>query len=405
MIVTETPYDVVVAGGGPAGLSAARAAARQGLRVLVVEKHGEIGSPTRTSGGTVIADMVALGVPPHLYHPVKGFHFYGPTVSASFASDRLYGCLLDVRGLYQFLAEQAIAAGASLRPRTQVTDVAFQGRRVRGVKLRDHAGRSTEVECSLLVDATGFPSTIAVKTGLHSGYRRAGVGAEYDLYAPAFPQDMGVLVVGQAIAPAGYAWAFPWGRHRVRAGVGIIRPDSPDDPADYLDVLLHDYAPLRESFAGASPVEFHTGVIPAEGLVERLVGDGIIAAGDAAGQSSALIGEGIRFSMYAGRLAGEVGARAVIAGDTSAAGLAPYDREWRRRFGRNLKLAYAINKRISAFQDPDWDRSLGLLKGLTTHQVAQLLATNLSLGLAAGVVARNPRALGTVLRIVTRPRR
>ena len=36
-------YDVVVAGGGPGGLPAAIAAARQGVKVLLVEKNGYLG--------------------------------------------------------------------------------------------------------------------------------------------------------------------------------------------------------------------------------------------------------------------------------------------------------------------------------------------------------------------------
>ena len=36
-------YDVLVAGGGPAGLAAALAAAREGARTLLVERHGFLG--------------------------------------------------------------------------------------------------------------------------------------------------------------------------------------------------------------------------------------------------------------------------------------------------------------------------------------------------------------------------
>jgi len=60
--------------------------------------------------------------------------------------------------------------------------------------------------------------------GLDPGIRRFGVGAEYDLYAPHCDQSEVLLIAGSDFAPSGYAWVFPWGRHRVRVGVGIIHP-------------------------------------------------------------------------------------------------------------------------------------------------------------------------------------
>ena len=50
----QDSVDVLVAGGGPGGLAAAEAAARSGCSVLVLEAGKEIGSPTRTSGGSFI---------------------------------------------------------------------------------------------------------------------------------------------------------------------------------------------------------------------------------------------------------------------------------------------------------------------------------------------------------------
>jgi len=398
-------YDIVVAGGGPAGLSAAHVAAAQGLRVLIAEKHAEIGSPTRTSGGSFIADMVALGVPPHLYHPIRRCRLCGPSAEATFTTSEPTACIINVRGLYQYLAERAIAAGATLSPRTQVLGVDPDPGLHQVVTMRDHTGATRRVACALVIDATGFSSTLAVKAGIHRGYRRAGVGAEYDLYAPNFPEDMCVLAVGSVIAPAGYAWAFPYGNHRVRAGVGVIRPDVTVDPTAYLHTLLHNYAPLRDAFVGASPVEVHTGVIPGEGMNDAFVADGLMTAGDSAGQASSLAGEGIRFSMYAGRLAGHFGAVAVQRGDVSAAALASYEDAWRRRFGRNMRLAYIAANRLYASSDEEWDELIPLLREIGADSYARLMATEFSPGLAlraAAAAVRRPRSLPTLTRVLMR---
>jgi len=67
----EGTFDVIIAGAGPAGLSAAETVARRGRAVLVVEQNHEIGSPIRTSGGSFIDELDILGIRAVLYHQIS----------------------------------------------------------------------------------------------------------------------------------------------------------------------------------------------------------------------------------------------------------------------------------------------------------------------------------------------
>jgi digeranylgeranylglycerophospholipid reductase len=388
-------YQVLVVGGGPAGLAAGEAAARQGVRTLILERQNEIGYPIHTSGGSWIKDMQALHIPEHLYHPVKTIYFLSPHREVAFNYPTPVCCVVDIRGLYQHLAARAVAAGAELRVRHTVDKVLQEQGRVSGVTVKTHKSERIEVKADVTIDASGFSRHIGVRTEMGQAFRRYGFGAEYDLYAPNYPQDELFLIMGSAYAPNGYAWAFPRGNGRVRLGVGVIHPDTENDARSYLDSIMQDIPQLATRFKGASPLEYHTGLFPSEGPVESFTRDGLILAGDAGGHGSTLVGEGIRFAIYSGLMAGEVAGDAVKAGNTSVERLRTFDRQWSARFGRDMDISYMINKHIAAYSDAQWDSGLDLLKRLTPAQAAQLVRGDYSASLVMGILARNPSLVAT----------
>jgi digeranylgeranylglycerophospholipid reductase len=387
-------YDVLVAGAGPAGLSAAFAAASKGASVLVIEQNSEIGSPTRTSGGSFVRELIELEIPRSLFHPISRVRFLSPQRAATFQYDQPVLCVMDVRGVYQHLATRAAQAGATVWLASKVSDVLLEGGRVTGVRVETRTKSQVEVTAGVVVDATGYKGQLLRQAGLSPRIQRFGVGAEFDMFAPECDENEAVLVVGSQFAPSGYGWIFPWGEHRVRVGVGVIHPDQSCDPVGLLEKFVAGANQLGVNLNGAQPIEYHFGLIPSE-MTECFVGDGILAVGDAAGHASTLVGEGIRWAIKAGRMAGGVAASAVTRGDVSASFLSRFQSEWLSQYGRSLRIANMVNRRISRWDDRKWDEWTELLGMLSPTEFATALKSDFSFGWAIGVARAHPRLIKT----------
>ncbi len=387
----ELSSDVLILGGGPAGLRAAQECARKGLRTIVVEKKKEIGTPIRTSGATWIDDIKSHGIPSKFFHRIERVKFVSPNEEAQFKNSKKGVCVLDVRGMLQHMAHQAVKRGALLQTGTRALETVIHGNMVKGAVVQTPHGDQQKITARITIDATGFLSLAARKLYGFRGFRRYGLGLEYDLYAPHYPQEELVLLVGSQLSPTGYAWLFPWGSHRVRVGVGITMPDAKRESlSDCLKKLIEEDPRFSAYLRDAGCIEIHQGLVPDEPLPHEPVADGLIIIGDAAAQASALAGEGIRFAMEMGVFAADISAKAIEKGNLRKEFLGKAHDQWNRKWGRNFRIAMEINKRMAEFSDPQWDQAIRYLRRMTDRQFLQFLKTEFSSVLFLSLIARNP---------------
>ncbi|MFE9695154.1 geranylgeranyl reductase family protein [Micromonospora sp. NPDC005806] len=316
-------WDLVVVGGGPAGLSAAQAAARAGVRTLVVERATH--PRYKTCGGGLIGTSLAE-VADRIEVPV---HDRVDRITVTRDGRREFtrrhsGPLLAMVRREEFddrLRAAAIAAGAEVREGVAVRAVEQDPDEVR-LRLAD----GDVVRARTVIGADGSSGITARHVGVT--FRQVDLGLELELPVPPAEQDRwrGRVLLDWGPVPGSYGWVFPKGD---RLTVGVI---SARGEGERTRAYLRDFV-ARLGLSGVTP-EHDSGHLTRCRAEDAPLRRGrVLVAGDAAGLLEPWSREGISYALRSGRLAGE----AVAGGDPEV-----YEREVRRQLVPAMQAGHRL---------------------------------------------------------------
>ncbi|MFL6348561.1 MAG: NAD(P)/FAD-dependent oxidoreductase [Nitrososphaeraceae archaeon] len=383
-------YDIAVVGGGPAGLSAAYAAAKSKAKVILFEKDESIAHNIRTSGVTWIEEIEKLGITSEHYNPIKNYCFISPSNEVTIRGSTAKSCVLNVRSAFQHLAFLAAEAGSEIMVKSNVINVVMDSKkRISGLKASTPKGDMV-IGSKLVIDASGFNSSIARRLGIVNEWKRYGVGAEYECYCENVDRETWTLMVGREYSEAGYAWVFPLSKNRVRIGVGIGRPESKTDPLEKLNSIIEKKLNPLYKMEKITPIELHYGVIPNEGLRKSTVFDGLILVGDSAGQANPLVLEGIRYAIEFGRLAGEIGAMSLSENSVKAS-LIEYERIWRSKIESKINSAIKVQSRWIGLSDEAWNKEIEILRDMSVEELLDFIKAEFTTSKMVKLALNHPR--------------
>lgn len=283
-------YDLIVVGGGFAGLTCAQAAAARGANTVVLERKRQPGEACHTTGLLVKEVADAWDFPRRLVRTIHGVRLYSPNLRClDFVSPGYYFLATDTPSVMQWMTGQAADAGAEIR-----MGASFAGgeRSECGVRLERH-----EIEGRFLVGCDGPRSAVARDFSLGRNTRfLTGVEGEFE-GVEGVDDDRLHVFLDSALAPGYIAWVVP-GLGATQVGLAARQPCIPR-----LGELLKKLSRLF-NFDRARLVAKRGGLIPCGGPVRPFRRDCVMLLGDAAGIVSPLTAGGIHPAMQLGRAAG-----------------------------------------------------------------------------------------------------
>lgn len=341
----ETTTDVIVVGGGPAGISAAITIARAGLNVILFER-GRFSGAKNVFGGAIYTKPTKEIFPnfetsaplerKNIMHKYAILGEEDATVVSYNNKNAEASSYTVIRAKFdRWMAEEAKKAGVTIVEETVVKELLVEDDRVVGVKTE-----LEEVGAKIVILADGVNSLLARQIGLREDIEpkdvalsvkevikldkekindrfnlEDGEGCVYQLFGASMLGKLGL----------GFLYT---NENSISIGLGITLNELTENKITAYELLegVKKHPTIAPLIKGGELLEYSAHLIPEGGYkkVPKLCANGVMIAGDAAMLVDNLHWEGTNLAMISGKLAAETAIEALAKEDFTEETLCAY---------------------------------------------------------------------------------
>ena len=385
-VKADFEYDVIIVGGGPAGLSAGIYLAKRGVKTLLIER-GRFCGAKNLFGGVVYTDSIRTLVPE--FPNVEPFPCERPVTEEGYLiltekgyvkithskEDKAHSFTAFRAKFDPFLADVAQRLGVDLAPKTKVVDFLRDDRGfISGVVVDRPKSffddNQATISAKVTILAEGVNRVLSQKAGLYNRDfqpEEVVLSVKEVLQLPkgelekrlGLKEDEGLAFEVLGFITQGYpGLGFLYtNKNSISFGVGIFLSELAKNnlrPYELLErAKTHPF--FHRLFEGAEVLEYGAHLIPEWGYkgFPKFYGNGVLVCGDAGGFVNPLFREGTNLAIYSGLLAGETAFIALEKGDFSEKTLRVYEEKLKESYfykdlllAKNMKDLFLRNRHI-----------------------------------------------------------
>ncbi|MFY7670338.1 NAD(P)/FAD-dependent oxidoreductase [Tenacibaculum sp. MEBiC06402] len=341
-------YDVVIVGGGGAGLMLARELSKQKYSILILDKNKDLLDFTFYT----LASFMG----------VKSFGFTENVicqkinkicVKSSRFSETINGDLytLDKKLIHEELLASLDVDNVDILKNTKVVDIHRKDNAFTSIV--DDKGN--EYTGKIFVDCTGTAGVLSKKVGIQSDDFGLATGVEYNVRYSGDVNKIYLLLGKQY--KGGYGWIFPLKDNRGIIGFGTVDNSIKKELKKRLQEIIE--LPEIKKIVTLDRSKVEGGSIPITPVIEKFVLNNLVCVGDSVSQVNPIAGEGYKFVFESALLASEAIKNALENNNLSLLGT--YEEKWKSRFLSNYKRSKVAQERIQGFSKSDVLVDLGVL--------------------------------------------